>query len=356
MTQISDLDDSPSLLDILTTQLTIPSHGKRQDANQRLEDVIQSRYKEGGSSENYPGLKQQREKAGCVRRLQLSYLITKGGEDRDTTLPSSRDKGLHHWSEDASLPKRVEGTDLCEDSKFASSVVPFTTEQDSSLLVLEPQATSPLPTSPPTHSDSPDELFTTALEPPTTPISPPYSSSVPFLAESLKKIELRRQALRASQQQQPLTPSNTASSTRNPLTNNTVGPIPQSKRIAGGPFDKSHQMYPCPDSRNGISSNPGEMPPEEEKIVDEPLMKADYTNSSLLANCSFAADITTQIPRHLHTLTDQELRQRLVARGEQPGPITELTRPAYLVYLSKLEAGIQPAGNTGYKGQHVSYH
>lgn len=68
-------------------------------------------------------------------------------------------------------------------------------------------------------------------------------------------------------------------------------------------------------------------------------------------DCSFAADIQVQIPEKLKSLTEGELRERLVALGERPGPITPSTKVAYLAYLAKLEAGVQPAGNKGYKGK-----
>lgn len=345
MTQISNLDESPSLLDILTSQHTIPPHDKRQDANQRTVCGLSENLREKVSQ-------QQWEKAGCVRRLQLNYLQTEAADSnggKSDTIHSLTEECGGYWPEKgavAALPKEL------DNSKLQGSVVSPVTQQDSSLLVLESQSNSfdsPPPSSPPSV-DSPDELFTTALEPPTTPISPPRSPSIPFLAESLKKIELRRRALRASQQQQPLTPPHTTSSLQKALPSS---PVVQPNRAPEGqsvplPSDRSHQQCLTAESS---PLNPEEIPAEEDDVENEALMKADYTNSSLLANCSFAADITTQIPRHLHSLTNQELRQRLVARGEQPGPITELTRAAYLVYLSKLEAGIQPAGNTGYKGQ-----
>lgn len=68
-------------------------------------------------------------------------------------------------------------------------------------------------------------------------------------------------------------------------------------------------------------------------------------------DCSFAADIRVQIPDKLRSLTESELRERLVSLGERPGPITPSTKVAYLAYLAKLEAGVQPAGNKGYKGE-----
>jgi hypothetical protein len=77
--------------------------------------------------------------------------------------------------------------------------------------------------------------------------------------------------------------------------------------------------------------------------------QASSTPSPL--DCSFAADIQVKIPEKLRSLTESELRERLVALGERPGPITPSTKVAYLAYLAKLEAGVQPAGNKGYKGE-----
>ena len=69
-------------------------------------------------------------------------------------------------------------------------------------------------------------------------------------------------------------------------------------------------------------------------------------------DCSYAACITVPIPSSVRKLSNLELREKLVRMGEQPGPITDLTRPAYLAYLTKLEAGgARPAGNHGDKGE-----
>ena len=110
----------------------------------------------------------------------------------------------------------------------------------------------------------------------------------------------------------------------------------------------TNSKKPIPQNRD--TELPSNRPQKQENDTEQN-SRPNLPNTSLLADCSFAADITTQIPRHLRSLTNQELRQRLVSLGEQPGPVTELTRRAYLVYLSKLEAGVQPAGNAGYKGQ-----
>ena len=89
-------------------------------------------------------------------------------------------------------------------------------------------------------------------------------------------------------------------------------------------------------------------PPSTPPGGDSP--NRDSAHHSLVADSSFVSDSHTRIPPRLQKLTNQELRRELLARGEQPGPVTDTTRGAYLVYLARLEAGVQPAGNTGYKG------
>ena len=51
------------------------------------------------------------------------------------------------------------------------------------------------------------------------------------------------------------------------------------------------------------------------------------------------------------SLTNEELKEKLQSLGEQPGPITSLTRNAYIKYLQKILDGVQPAGNKGYKSK-----
>ena len=58
------------------------------------------------------------------------------------------------------------------------------------------------------------------------------------------------------------------------------------------------------------------------------------------------------VPLSIAQLSNEQLRSRLVELGEQPGPVNSSTRHAYLNYLTKLLAGVQPTGNKGYKGQH----
>lgn len=50
-------------------------------------------------------------------------------------------------------------------------------------------------------------------------------------------------------------------------------------------------------------------------------------------------------------LSDEQLEKEL---DEQPGSVNDSTRKAYQVYLDKIEAGIQPKGNKGYKGNNYS--
>ena len=142
------------------------------------------------------------------------------------------------------------------------------------------------PSNSPSHEENDSaDLFTTALEPSCPPFSPPLSPSkaaTPFLAESLRKIELRRRRRKAQRDEQSL-------------------------------------ATPSPPSL------------EEEETVK---------NSQ-----------PTLIPPHIQRLSNEQLRKALQERGEQPGPVTDTTRSAYLLYLVKLEAGVQPSGNTGYKGQ-----
>ena len=69
-------------------------------------------------------------------------------------------------------------------------------------------------------------------------------------------------------------------------------------------------------------------------------------------DCSYAACITVTIPSSVRRLSNLELREKLICMGEQPGPITDLTRPVYLAYLAKLEAGgARPEGNRGDRGE-----
>lgn len=237
---------------------------------------------------------------------------------------------------------------------------------ETSLLALGPQ-TNPdqsfLVQSSSSTASQGEELFTTALEPPphltpltTSTITPPPSPSTPFLADSLRKIEQRRKALQVNHSQ---TLTTTPTHTTRPK-KKTV-PIEHLTLVLAQSHDQSHDH----DGVTGYTTDAGIQPPStahctdstrDERAASCAVVKEDSTsphpvNSSLVASHSFATEQTTKVPNHLHRLTNLELRQRLLDRGEQPGPVTDLTRSAYLIYLTKLEAGIQPAGNTGYKGQ-----
>ena len=83
-----------------------------------------------------------------------------------------------------------------------------------------------------------------------------------------------------------------------------------------------------------------------------PLLTGDGKSTSSHTD---PTDITTKIPRSLQQLSSEQLHQQLVSLGERPGSIIDLTRPAYLAYLVKLEAGTQPAGNSRYKGVLLGY-
>ena len=61
-------------------------------------------------------------------------------------------------------------------------------------------------------------------------------------------------------------------------------------------------------------------------------------------------DEIVTVPEEIEELSNPMLRKELLALGEYPGPVTETTRTAYMMYLMKLRNGVQPAGNKGYKG------
>ena len=72
-------------------------------------------------------------------------------------------------------------------------------------------------------------------------------------------------------------------------------------------------------------------------------------HDSLLYNAPSVSNIPKSCDLS-RSLTDQELRQKLIDLGEDPGPVNNLTRGPYLKYLDKLLKGIQPTGNQGHKG------
>ena len=72
-------------------------------------------------------------------------------------------------------------------------------------------------------------------------------------------------------------------------------------------------------------------------------------NSPESVDCNDPSPVTT-VPERILKLSNEELRKKLISLGEQPGPVNGATRKAYQVYLTKIQAGIQPMGNKGYKG------
>ena len=73
-------------------------------------------------------------------------------------------------------------------------------------------------------------------------------------------------------------------------------------------------------------------------IVDDDRVTSDKTDT-LLDDDSSSKDLSVHIPDTLLQLSNDALRRKLVSMGDNPGPINSGTRPLYLRYLSKLEAG-----------------
>ena len=469
VTQLSHLSESPSLMEILTPHKSPPhpSHPHSEhistphtepysDSEDTISYIDTSHphsehsittphiepYSNSEDTVSYTYSPQTTPKSSCVRRLDLTSHPTSSEEERR----GNRDTDEGNF--DSSSEGDGEGSLLALDLKIKSC-------SDN-------------------EASSGEELFTTAIEPPPTsppPSSPSPSSPAPFLADSLRKIQLRRQALQqrppslqpsvpttnsssalrsnnitsstpsskfcknpnssslcdTARSPQPSTPTkslthlssssitaSTTSSRKNPKTptssstvtprssqpNKSSFPSPQSKpagetqpylrqplkeRLCLTPTAKSLSLSgsgssafpltkdqhratgrgksknPPHSLRAGATPNGRKHPPQEKErlclsrnqpnAADREVKVAERAERSLIADSSFAAESTTQVPPRLQKLTNQELRGELLARGEQPGPVTDSTRGAYLVYLVKLEAGIQPAGNTGYKGQ-----
>lgn len=57
------------------------------------------------------------------------------------------------------------------------------------------------------------------------------------------------------------------------------------------------------------------------------------------------------VPQRILKMSNEELRDQLLSLGERPGPVNKFTRSAYQSYLAKIQAGIQPSGNSGYRGE-----
>lgn len=69
------------------------------------------------------------------------------------------------------------------------------------------------------------------------------------------------------------------------------------------------------------------------------------------SRCDSSMSVSVSPPSWILRLSNSELREKLLALGEHPGPINDSTRAAYQVYLAKVQAGVQPKGNRGYKGK-----
>ena len=368
VTQISDLAESQSLLDILTTEhtpthITTPPHHHISTTSLNIDC--------NPETTTYYQLTQGHktiERARCVRRLELINVLTsttpteKAGEQSVHTQCS-----VDSVTSPVTANERTPSPEICEQHNRESVVH----SSGSSILALELQANTDNSSSSKLVSSSHEDLFTTALQDPSilTSSHTPSPSTTPFLAESLRKIELRRQALRANQ----TTPLSTIHNTTNTTSNNRTlekhtkqfpektasKPSSHQKErlkltehliLTSSHHDTQHMTSPkVPDSNSNLLKS-FKHEENDTRIIKKGTDTALH-NSSLVADASFVAGIDTQVPARLHQLTNQQLRQSLIDRGEQPGPVTDHTRSAYLLYLTKLEAGIQPAGNTGYKGQ-----
>ncbi|CAI7992108.1 Ankyrin repeat and LEM domain-containing protein 1 [Geodia barretti] len=197
------------------------------------------------------------------------------------------------------------------------------------------------------HSDLDEELFTTAIEPHSPPLSSPSPASpTPFLAESLRKIQLRRQVLNSISSQPPTNKSPRTLASSSP----TSVSLQKNRSEALSLYVRAHSLTSQPKSSSCTKTKPA----ESQSYLRWPLVERLSLTPAVLSSDSDSSHVfesrSLGVPPRLQKLTNQELRGELLARGEQPGPVTDSTRCAYLVYLAKLEAGIQPSGNTGYKG------
>ena len=475
VTELSHLTESPSLLEIFTPEHhNPPPHTVAPSPNHTY--TVTPSHTEDVSTESTIGYyhhspqgRERGETSSCVRRLDLTHRQPTGhtfgrtweeeeeGETRSVSKEEgdtptrdgyrSLSSGEHRDTSLLALDLRLHSLSCDETGPNSSSGDLFTT-------AIEPSPNlSPLPSPSPPPSHSP-------------PPSPSSSTRTPFLAESLKRIELRRRR-KALQENSPVvlapspnsppshTPSPVSHSHPTPLTTtatNTSSTLKRQSPVKRREFDRQlylkqplterlalskrpqsltanpaplspldhyrtseREKYPltvsCAGGRNcnrgesvrlkiaSSRANVGQgerehthmereqkvsrgvgatrsllssvtsahtrteesslIPEKEEKgkkddteeEEDEKEEEEEGARTSLVADASFVSDSRTRIPPRLQKLTNQELRDALVGRGEQPGPVTDTTRCAYLMYLAKLEAGVQPAGNTGYKGE-----
>ena len=322
VTELSHLTESPSLLEILTpNNLKLPPntpHHHSEHTSTTTPDT-ETNDSENAISNCYspPTVP----KSSCVRRLDLTYRLAASNSERDTDKPV---RGDHSQ-------KTGETSLLALDLRVNSS------SQDEA------------------HSDLDEELFTTAIEPHSPPLSSPSPASpTPFLAESLRKIQLRRQVLshNSTSSQPPTNKSpRTLSSTTSNTSYSTSVSLQKNRSEALFLHVRAHPLTSQPKSSSCTKTKPA----ESQSYLRRPLVERLSLTPAVLSSDSDSSRVfesrSLDVPPRLQKLTNQELRGELLARGEQPGPVTDSTRCAYLVYLAKLEAGIQPSGNTGYKGE-----
>ena len=324
---MSGLIDSPSLLDILTTHPVTPPHHTSHphcitpphhiSPPHPITHVTPPPHISPSPDSGHVETDWQSgqghkatDRATCVRRLDLTYCKNK----MSVAGRGKMEKGQTGKLTGTQCDERVD-TESRNDKELVESAAP-SCEGETPKLRAQPSLTERLRLTPAVRSDYHSVTSATVTAPKTQTIS------------SREKLT-------------PVKQSHTAAAT-----GAIQHQVPcEMNRLKDRKY--TYQMQSHPSSVQDTDSR-SSLPAKEHTNTD-----TDSVNSTLLADSSFAADITTRIPRHLHSLTNEELRQRLLARGEHPGPITETTRPAYLVYLAKLDAGIQPSGNTGYEGQYL---
>ena len=199
--------------------------------------------------------------------------------------------------------------------------------------------------------DSPT-LQTLALSPPTTPIPSSPNPLLTSFRELLISEDGRLQDVCASiddtiseRSELYTTAMNTPENTPSLPSNH-----PHESSTTPGtilPFDHPHESSITPGT-----ILPFDLPHESSTTPGTMSDTAGDSMSPTLLDCSYAASITVPIPPSLHKLSNLDLRERLVHLGEQPGPITNFTRPAYLTYLAKLEVGgVKPLGHSNCNGE-----
>ena len=315
VTELSHLTESLSLLEILTPdnlKLSPNTPHHHSEHTSTTTPDTETNDSENAISNCYspPTVP----KSSCVRRLDLTYRLAASNSERDTDKPV---RGDHSQ-------KTGEISLLALDLRVNSS------SQDEA------------------HSDLDEELFTTAIEPHSPPLSSPSPASpTPFLAESLRKIQLRRQVLNSISSQPPTNKSPRTLASSSP----TSVSLQKNRSEALSLYVRAHSLTSQPKSSSCTKTKPA----ESQSYLRRPLVERLSLTRAVLSNDSDSSHVfesrSLDVPPRLQKLTNQELRGELLARGEQPGPVTDSTRCAYLVYLAKLEAGIQPSGNTGYKGE-----